>query len=157
MVLVSQTKVSNGQMHPTVGVGLQTCRGRTVPLRQQVESRHREGQPRLKVDPGTVSHALDVTNGVQHRENGLNHHTRVPLSSLAYQQVGRIALLEGEQSVSQHDHLLLVLSNHWVEGGVMHVSSTTIPIDNQPPLVEQHTQLASHYPLVIGKAFAPHL
>src|SRR6476620_6941581 len=42
----------------------------------------------------------------------------------------------------------------------MHVSSstsTTIPIDNQAPLVEQHAQLASHYPLVVGEAFAPHL
>src|SRR3954452_14641634 len=157
MVLVLQTKLSNGQMHPPVLVRLQTIRSRSMPLRQQVESRQSEGQSRLEVAPDTMSHMLDVTDGMQHGKDGLDHHARVPLSSLAHQQVGGVALLKGEQRVSQHDHLLLVLSNHRVESRIMHISSGTIPIHNQPPLVEQQAELATNYPLVVGEAFAAHL
>src|SRR6516164_8054049 len=152
MVLVSQTELSNGQMHPAICVGLQA-----FPLHQEVESRHSESQPSLEVSPGTVSHMLDVADGLQHGKHRLDHHAGVPLTSLAYQQVGGIALLEREQLVGEHDHLLLVLGNHWVEGGVVNISSSEIPTYNQAPLVEQHAKLAAHYPLVIGKAFTPHL
>src|SRR5512133_3106620 len=131
MVLVSQTELSNGQMHPTLLVRLQP-----IPLRQRVESCHGEGQPRLKVSPNAVSHMLDVANGVQHGKDSLNHHTGVPLASLTHQQVDGVALLEGEQRVGQHYHLLLILSNHRVESRIMNISRATIPIDNQPPLVE---------------------
>src|SRR5215218_8692114 len=134
MVLVLQTELSDGQMHPAVLVGVQP-----VPLRQQVEGCHREGQPCLEVAPGPMRHTLDVTYCVQHGEHRLDHHAHVPLPSLAYQQVSGVASFEGEKVVSQHDHLLLVIANHRLEDRVMHVSSSTLPIYNQPPLVEQQT------------------
>jgi hypothetical protein len=152
MVLVLQTKLSNGQMHSSEFVGLQS-----MPLRQQVESRQSEGQPRLEVAPDTMSHMLNAADGMQHGKGSLNHHSRVPLSSLAYQQVGGIASLEGEQLVSQYDHPLFVLSNHRVESRIMHISSGTVPIHNQTPLVEQQAEFAANYPFVVGEAFAPHL
>src|SRR4051812_32203091 len=139
-------------MHSAMLVKLQP-----VPLGQQIESCHSEGKPRLKVGPDTMSHMLEVTNSVQHRKHSLNHHTSVPLTSLAHQQICGVALLAGEQRVGQHDHLLLVLGNHRVEGGVMNIGSSTVPIYNQTPLVQQHAQLASYDPFVIGKAFAPYL
>src|SRR5689334_5123772 len=145
MVLASQTELSDGQMNPTLLVRLQPCWCRSIPLRQQVESCHCEGQACLEVDPDTVSHMLDVANGVQHGKYRLNHHARVPLPSLAYEQVSGIALFEGKELVSQHYHFLLILSNHRVESRIMNISCGTIPIDNrrsryQPPLVEEHAQ-----------------
>src|SRR4051812_7545186 len=128
MVLVSQTELSDGQMDPTLLVRVQSSWCRSIPLRQQVESCHCEGQGRLKVDPDTMSHLLDVGDGVQHGKHSLNHHTRVPLASLTHQHVGGIALFEGEQLVGQHYHLFLVLSDYPVESRVMNISRGTIPI-----------------------------
>src|SRR5436853_23496 len=132
MVLVLQTELSNRQMHSTLAVGLQS-----VPVRQHVESCHSEGKSRLEIGPDSVSHMLEMTYGMKHREHSLDHHTRVPFTSLAHHQVGRVALLEGEQLVSQNDHLLLISGNYRVEDTIMHVSGSTIPIHNQAPLVEK--------------------
>src|SRR3954462_12389935 len=100
MVLVSQTERSDGQMNPTLLVRVQPSWCRSIPLRQQVERRHGEGQARLKVDPDTMSHVLDVGDGVQHGEDSLNHHTTVPLASLTHQQVCGVAFFEREELVS---------------------------------------------------------
>lgn len=76
-------------MHPTVGVGPQA-----VPLGQQVESRHGEGKPRPKVDPDTMSHMLDVADGMQHRKHSFNQTSELRARNLPYDALSVLTMAE---------------------------------------------------------------
>lgn len=128
-----------------------------VPLSQYVEGSHAKGKPGFEVAPGTMSHVLDVTDGVQHGNHSFHHHSHVPLTSFAHQHIGRVARLEIEAMVGKHSHTLLELSYHRLEGRVMHISGLAIPLCHQPPLVERQPQLDTDNPTMVTKSLAANL
>jgi len=59
--------------------------------------------------------------------------------------------------IPQDDHLRVNDVDRGRKGGIGRVGSSTIPSNNQAPLIEEHTELAAHNPSVIGFPLAPDL
>ena len=153
MVLVGlQTELSNGDMNEAVFIGLQA-----IPLHQQVEYGHSEGQAHGEVFPHPMHYLLEMTHQSEHGEHRLYPHTLVPLTTLAELEVGRVSVFGMKSQVSQDNHLVFKLGDKVLEASVVDIGGVTVPSCNQSQVIEHQTQLASHYPSVIGLALLAYL
>ena len=58
-----------------------------------------------------------------------------------------------EVGVGQHDHLILELLDERTERGVVDIGGVTVPLDDQPPLIQDQTELPSDNPPMVRLAF----
>src|SRR5215475_5140409 len=97
---ILQTKLSDRERHETRGIGLEA-----MPLDEDIEGRHGERQPCLKIGPAPMHHLFQVTDERQHREHCLHEHTVLPFAVLTQFEVGGIAFSRMEAGITQDDHL----------------------------------------------------
>src|SRR6266568_7254125 len=83
---ILQTKLSDRERYETRRVGLEA-----IPLDEDIEGRHGEGQARLKIGPAPMHDLFEMAHERQHREHRLDEHTVLPLTALTQFQVGRVA------------------------------------------------------------------
>src|SRR4029450_6120701 len=81
-----QTKFSDRERHETRRVGLEA-----MPLDEDIEGRHGEGQARLKIGPAPMHDLFEMADEREHREHRLHQHTVLPLAALTQFQVGWVA------------------------------------------------------------------
>src|SRR5262245_1113165 len=98
-----------------------------------------------------------MTNEREHREHRLHQHTVFPLTALTQFEVGGIALRGMKAGVAQDDHPPINLLNQPLKAVVSRTGGGTRPPHDQPPLVEQQTELAADNPAMIGEPFATDL
>ena len=153
MVLVFlQTESSNGDMNEAALIGLQP-----IPLHKQVEGSHSESQAHGEVLPYPMHYLLEMTHQSEHGEHCLHPHTLVPLTTLAEFEVGRVSVFGMKACISEDDHLVFKLGDKVLEASVVDIGGVTVPGCNQSQVIEHQTQLASHYPSVIGLALLAYL
>ena len=58
-------------------------RNKTMPLNQQVEHRHGEGQAHFKIVPNPVGKVFEMRDDGEHGQEGLNEHPRIPFTAFA--------------------------------------------------------------------------
>src|SRR5262252_11035463 len=96
-----------------------------MPLDQQIEERHHEREPCLKIRPLAVHDFLAVADECQHRQHRLHQHALLPLAPLTEFQVGGIALGGMEGGITQDNHPPINLLNQPLKG-VIDVSTTRL-------------------------------
>jgi hypothetical protein len=146
MVLLSEAKLSDRQMNKATLIWMQA-----VPLNQYIEGCHREGQPSLEVLPNPMANFLEVTDRGQHRKDGFDDHTHIPLTAFTDFHVRRVIFFAVETSVYKNNHLTDELGDQSTKTTVMHIGSVTSPGHHQPQMVQNETQLASNNPTMVGK------
>src|SRR5919198_6549257 len=99
---ILQTNLSDRERHETRRVGLET-----MPLDEDIEGRHGEGQARLKIGPAPMHDLFEMADQGQHREHRLDEHPVLPLPALTQFEIGGIALGSMEAGITQDNHLLL--------------------------------------------------
>src|ERR687896_719420 len=62
-----------------------------------------------------------------------------------------------ETGIAQDNHPAINVSNEPLKGVIRDIGAGTCPPYNQPPLVQQQTEFATHNPAVIREAFAANL
>src|SRR5262249_33560297 len=145
---ILQTKLSYRERHEARRIGLET-----MPLHQHIEDGHGERQARLKIRPAPMHHLLQMTDECQHREHRLHQHTVFPLAALTQFEVARIAFRGMEAGITQDNHPLFNLANKPLKGVIRDIGRVTGPPYDQPPLIEQETELATDNPAMIRDAF----
>ena len=103
---ILQTKLSNREGHEASCVGLET-----MPLDQDIEGSHREGEPGVEIRPDAMHDLLEVAHDGQHREHGLHEHTVLPRAPRTQFEIARIALGSMEGRITQDNHLVFKLSH----------------------------------------------
>ena len=68
---ILQTKLSDRERYETRRVGLEA-----MPLDEDIEGRHGEGQARLKIGPAPVHDLFEMANERQHGEHRLDEHRK---------------------------------------------------------------------------------
>src|SRR5438094_1350274 len=149
---ILQTKLSDRERHETRRVGLEA-----MPLDEDIEGRHGEGEARLKIGPAPMHDLFEMANERQHREHRLDEHPVLPLPALTQFEIGGIALRGMEAGITQDNHLLLTLPNQPLKRVIGDIGRGTGPPHDQPPLIEQQTEFAADNPAMIGEAFAANL
>src|SRR5439155_11225117 len=96
---ILQTKLSDRERYETRRVRLEA-----MPLDEDIEGRHGEGQARLKIGPAPVHDLFEMADERQHREHRLHQHTVLPLAALIQVQVGGVAFRGMKACVAQDDH-----------------------------------------------------
>src|SRR5215831_13353435 len=117
---ILQTKLSDRERHETRRVGLEA-----IPLDEDIEGGHGEGQARLKIGPAPVHDLFEMANERQHREHRLDEHTVLPLTALTQFQVAGIARGGMEGGIAQDNHLFFNLPHQPLKG-VIDVSTTIL-------------------------------
>src|SRR2546427_2531739 len=136
---ILQTKLSDRERYETRRVGLEA-----MPLDEDIEGRHGEGQARLKIGPAPMHGLFEMADERQHREHRLDEHTVLPLPALTQFEIRGIPLRGMEAGVAQDDHPPINLLNQPLKGVVRNIGSGTRPPHDQPPLVEQQTQFPAN-------------
>src|SRR5215475_12744011 len=95
-ISILQTKLSNRERHETRRVGLEA-----MPLDEDIEGRHGEGQARLKIGPAPVHDLFEMAHERQHREHRLDEHPVLPLPAWTQFPVGRVAFRGMKAGVAQ--------------------------------------------------------
>src|SRR5215471_15150601 len=145
---ILQTKLSDRERHETRGIGLEA-----MPLDEDIEGRHGEGQARLKIGPAPVHDLFEMADERQPGKHRLDEHTVLPLTTLTQFQVGGGACRSMKAGVAQDNHAPINLANEPLKGVIRNISGGTRPPHAQPPLVEQETQFAPDDPPVMREAF----
>jgi len=145
---ILQTKLSDRERHETRGIGLEA-----MPLDEDIEGRHGEGQARLKIGPAPVHDLFEMADERQHGEHRLDEHPLLPLTALTQFQVGGVACRSMKAGVAQDNHAPVDLANQPLKGVIRDIGGGTRPPHDQPPLVEQETQFTPDDPPVIREAF----
>src|SRR5262252_5359758 len=117
---ILQTKLSDRERHETRRVGLEA-----LPLDEDIEGRHGEGQARLKRGPAPVHDRFEMADERQHGEHRLDEHTVLPLTALAQFQVGGVTCRSMKAGVAQDNHAPINLVNEPLKG-VIDVSTTIL-------------------------------
>src|SRR5499426_3424418 len=117
---ILQTKISDRERHEARHVGLEA-----MPLHEDIEGRHREGQARLKIGPAPMHDLFEMADERQHREHRLHQHTVLPLPPLTQFEIGGIAFCSMEAGITQDNHPFFELPNQPLEG-VIDVSTTIL-------------------------------
>ena len=112
-----------------------------MPLDQHIEDGHGEGQARLKIGPAPVHDLLQMADERQHGEDRLDEHAVLPLPALTEFEVGGVALGGMETGITQNNHTLLKLPNQPLKRIIRHIGRGTRPPHDQPPLIEEQTEL----------------
>ena len=81
---ILQTKLSDRERHETRRVGLEA-----MPLDEDIEGRHGEGEARLKIGPAPMHDLFHMADERQHREHRLDEHTVLPLATRTQFEVGQ--------------------------------------------------------------------
>jgi hypothetical protein len=102
---ILQTKLSHREGHEARRVGLET-----MPLDQDIEGGHGEGEPGVEIRPDAVHDLFEMTDERQHREHRFDEHTILPLAARTEFEVGRIALGGMEGCITQDNHAFFKLS-----------------------------------------------
>ena len=63
-----------------------------MPLNQDVKKRQSKADVRLKIRPSFVSHVFEVTNIGEHRKDGFDDHTHIPLAAPTDAQILRLPI-----------------------------------------------------------------
>ena len=92
---ILQTKLSDRERYETRRVGLEA-----MPLDEDIEGRHGEGQARLKIGPAPVHDLFEMANECQHGEHRLDEHTVLPLPALTQFEIRGIPLRGMEAGVA---------------------------------------------------------
>src|SRR4029453_5822557 len=128
-----------------------------MPLDEEVEGGQRKGKPRLEGRPRPMGDFLQVTDAGYHRQYGLDQHPGIPEPAVTEFEVCGIALFGMESPITEHDHLLLKSFEQRKEGPFGRISPGTVPRDDQPKVIEQQTEFATHNPTMIRFPFAADL
>ena len=131
---ILQTKLSDRERHETRHVGLEA-----MPLDEDIEGRHGEGEACLKIRPAPMHHLFKMADQRQHREYRLDEHAVLPLPALTQFEVRGIALGGMETRVAQDNHTPVDLSNQPLKRLVRNIRRGTIPPHHQAILVQQQT------------------
>src|SRR4029434_446114 len=121
---ILQTKLSDRERYETRRVGLEA-----MPLDEDIEGRHGEGQARLKIGPAPMHDLFEMADERQHREHRLHQHTVFPRAALTQFEIRGIPLRGMEAGITQDNHLLLTLPNQPLKRVISDISS-----------IQQHTQ-----------------
>src|SRR5215813_8306246 len=132
-------------------------RCKSMPLDEEIKSRQGKGQPHLERRPSAMGHFLKMTDAMNHREDGLDQHARIPQAPITQFEIHRISLFGMERRVTEDDHYLFIDGNQRMESGIGRIGAGTIPADDQAPLIEQQTEFAPDNPAMIRFPFAPDL
>ena len=151
-ISILQTKLSDRERHETRHVGLEA-----MPLDEDIEGRHGEGQARLKIGPAPMHDLFEMADERQHREHRLHQHTVLPLPPLTQFEIGGIPLCSMEAGITQDNHPPIHLLNQPLKGVIRHIGRGTRPPHDQPPLIEQQTEFAPDNPAMVRHAFAADL
>src|SRR5215217_30716 len=108
---ILQTKLSDRERYETRRVGLEA-----MPLDEDIEGRHGEGQARLKIGPAPMHDLFEMADERQHREHRLDEHPVLPLAALTQFEVGGIALGGMEGGITQDNHPPIKLLNQPLKG-----------------------------------------
>jgi hypothetical protein len=103
---ILQTKLSKREGHEARHVGLEA-----MPLDQDIEDGHGEGEPGVKIRPDSVHDLLEVAHDGQHRQDRLDEDAILPLPPLTEFEVGRIALRGMEGRITQDNHPFFKLAH----------------------------------------------
>src|SRR5262245_25308262 len=96
---ILQTKLRDRERHKARHVGLEA-----MPLHEDIEGRHREGQARLKIGPAPMHDLFEMADERQHREHRLYQHPVLPLPPLTQFEIGGIAFCSMEAGITQDNH-----------------------------------------------------
>ena len=106
-----------------------------MPLDQDIEGGHGEGEPRLKIRPAPMHHFFEVADERQHRQDRLHQHTILPRAAWTQFEVGRIPLRGMEGGIAQDDHASVDLPNQPLKGIICDIGRGTVPPYHQAILV----------------------
>ena len=120
-----------------------------MPLHQQIEGRDDKRHARSEVICLPVMLVLQMADGRQHREDGFNHHARVPRAPLTDFQVSGIAGAAMEASIRQHHHLVSELGNQRSELAIADTHHVAVPGDKQADMIQNKAQLGPNNPAPI--------
>ena len=153
MVRVLKAEFSDGERDEAGVVRL-----KAMPLHQNVEQRHRVTKATLEIGPDAVSNPFEVANRRQHRQDGFDQHPGIPLAAFAGFEVGRMPVFLVKAGVAEHKHLIGDAIDQGLKGGaIVDIGGGAVPANDQPQMVEQHTQLAPDNPAPVRFAFASDL
>src|SRR5919201_3255228 len=93
---ILQTKLSDRERYETRRVGLEA-----IPLDEDIEGRHGEGQARLKIGPAPMHDLFEMADERQHGEHRLDEHTVLPLTALTEFQLVWVACRSMKAGVAQ--------------------------------------------------------
>ena len=83
---------------------------------------------------------LEVADVSQHRENGLNQHTDVPLAALAKAQIGRMPIHLLESGVRKDDHVVRhVVHQALKSAAIVNIGRITGPTDDEAEMIDKVT------------------
>src|SRR5215468_3840746 len=107
---ILQTKLSDRERYDTRRVGVEA-----MPLNEDIEGGHGEGQTRLKIGPAPMHDLFEMADERQHREHRLHQYTVLPLPPLTQFEIGGIAFCSMEAGITQDNHLFFDLPNQPLE------------------------------------------
>lgn len=128
-----------------------------MPLRQDIEDRHREGYPAPQGRPRPMTELLEVADRREHRQDGLNHHPDIPGAPFARLHIRRIPRFGVEPGVGQDHHLVLKLADQTLERRIGGIRRGVIPGHNQPILIEDVGNLRPNDPAMVRQPLATNL
>src|SRR4029453_11165867 len=143
-ISILQTKFSYREGHEARRVGLEA-----MPLGQDVEGGHGEGEPSVKIRPDPAHDLFEMADECQHREHRLDEHTVLPRAALTQFEVGWIPLGSMDGRITEDNHLVFKLSHQPLKGVIRDIGGGTRPPHDQPPLIEEQTEFAADNPPVI--------
>lgn len=123
-----------------------------MPLNQEIEHRHRERQAGTKIHPTPMRHFFEMGDCGEHSEHRFNQIPLGPAMMPIDFQVGWIAAFGMKAAIGQHEHLLPIFINQRMESRIIDIGGMRIPVDDEPPLIEQHGEFATHNPLMMRPA-----
>jgi hypothetical protein len=151
-ISILQTNLSDRERHETRHVGLEA-----MPLDEDIEGGHGEGEPRLEIRPAPVHDLFEMADERQPRAHRLHQHPVLPLPPLTQFAIGRIALGSMEAGITQDDHAAVDLPHQPRKRVLGDIGRATVPPHHQAILVQQQTEFPPDNPAMVGQAFAPDL
>src|SRR4029450_9483391 len=151
-ISILQTKVSDREGHEARRIGLET-----MPLDQHIEDGHGEREPGVEIRPAPMHDLFEMADQRQHGEHCLHQHTFLPRAARTQFEVGRIACRGMEGGITQDNHPPINLLNQPLKAVIRDIGGGTRPPHDQPPLIEEETELAADNPAMIRHAFTADL
>ena len=103
-----------------------------MPLDQDIEGGHGEGEAGVEVRPAPMHHLLEVADHGQHREHRLHQHASLLLPARTEFEVGGIALGGMKTGIAQDNHPAINLSNEPLKRVIRNMCGGTVPCETQP-------------------------
>src|SRR5512135_954453 len=100
---------------------------------------------------------VEVAEGSEHGQHGLDYHPVIPLASPTDFEVVRIAGRGMKAGITQPQHSVANGVREDLEMDISRVSGGPHPADAESPAVQQHPQLDTDDPAVVRHTLAAHL